>query len=212
VPKKKLSLPKPQKETVSLGTREVTVNAYAKLPWLILGYDVPSLVTAKNAWEPYALDVLASLLDGSESARNQKELIRNLGIATDTGVGYDLSARLSTLFILMGTPAPDHTIIELKDALLSQLKKFQTTPVTQEELARVKSQVIAYKKYSLDSILYQATEIGRFESVGLNWRVAEDYVKNVQAVTPEQIQEVAQRYFINERLTTATLKPKTTES
>jgi zinc protease len=36
----------------------------------------------------------------------------------------------------------------------------------------------------------------------------DDYVERIQAVTPEQIREVARKYLVDERLTVATLEPQ----
>ena len=79
--------------------------------------------------------------------------------------------------------------------------------MTPSELARVKAQVVAQKIYKKDSIADQAYEIGSLESVGLSWRLGDDYVKNIQAVTPAQIQKVAKKYLDDDRLTIAVLDP-----
>ncbi|MGB5396725.1 MAG: insulinase family protein, partial [Gammaproteobacteria bacterium] len=45
------------------------------------------------------------------------------------------------------------------------------------------------------------------ETTGLGWQTKQAYVEKVQAVTPAQIQQVAQKYFVDERLTVAVLEP-----
>ena len=45
------------------------------------------------------------------------------------------------------------------------------------------------------------------ETIGLDWRLADAYVDNLRAVTPEQIREVAKRYLIDDNLSTAILEP-----
>jgi len=76
---------KPRAEHPQSGPRRVSVRAVAKLPYLMLGYKVPSLATAEHDWEPYALSVLAGVLDGGRSARLSKRLVREKepqGVAT----------------------------------------------------------------------------------------------------------------------------------
>ena len=51
-------------------------------------------------------------------------------------------------------------------------------------------------------------QIGILETVGLDWRLSDDYVKNIQAVTADQVQAVAKKYFINKTLTVAELLPQ----
>ncbi|HKY70069.1 MAG TPA: pitrilysin family protein, partial [Gammaproteobacteria bacterium] len=66
-------------ELAPLGERRIKVSVPAKLPYLLMGYDVPSAMTleAKASWEAFALTVAAAALDGGESARFAKELVRN---------------------------------------------------------------------------------------------------------------------------------------
>ena len=49
--------------------------------------------------------------------------------------------------------------------------------------------------------------MGTLETVGLGWKTLDDYVPQVQAVTPEQVRAVARKYLIDDRLTVATLEP-----
>jgi zinc protease len=45
------------------------------------------------------------------------------------------------------------------------------------------------------------------ETVGLDWRMLDDYVDKLRAVTAEQVQAVARKYLIDDRLTVAVLEP-----
>ena len=80
-------------------------------------------------------------------------------------------------------------------------------PVKADELERIKSQVVAGEVYERDSIFYQGMKIGQLETVGLDWRLADDYVERINAVTPEQLQAVARKYLIEKNLTVAVLDP-----
>ncbi len=199
---------KPQPEITPLGMRTVTLSLPAKLPCIIMGYNVPSLKTAKNPQDAYALEVAAAILDGGDSARIPSQLIRGQQIAVAAVADYTLYSRLDTLFILEGTPAPTHTIKQLQTALLQQIKQLQVKPVSPDELKRIKTQVIAAKIYAKDSMTTQAQELGSLEAVGLPWQDADNYVKNIEAVTPKQIQMVARKYFVKDRLTIGILYPK----
>lgn len=200
---------KPQIEVEQKGIREIKVKAPAELPYLMMGWKIPVVATAteENAWEPYALEVLAGILDGGNSARFAKELVREQQVATSVGAGNSLFSRLKDLFLVAGTPANGKSIEELKQAVFEQLEQIKNQPVTQEELDRVKAQVVAGAVYERDSVFYQAMQIGMLETVGLDWKLSDQYVDNVKAVTAEQIQAVANKYFIDDTLTTAELVP-----
>ncbi len=199
--------PKPRTERRQRGLRRVTVRVPAKLPYLVMGYKVPVLKTAETEWEPYALEVLAGILDGGTSARLSRELVRRQQLAANAGAGYDLYAMRESLFLLDGTPAEGHTTAELEQALRAAIEQLKKEPVTAEELARVKAQVVAGKTYEQDSPFYQAMQMGTLETVGLGWRRMEEYSDKVTAVTAEQVQAVARKYLIDDRLTIAELEP-----
>lgn len=199
---------KEQQEPPALGSRSVTVKRPAKLPTLLLGYNVPSLASTKEPWEAYALEILAAALDGDASARLAKHLVREQQLAVQASAQYDSHQRFSTLFVLSAIPSQSHSLKEVKTALLKQIKDLQTTPLNETELTKIKTQLTANYSYSQDSLATQATLLGELESIGLSWRLADEYVAKIQAVTAAQVQQVAKRYLTNNRLTTVKLIPK----
>lgn len=203
---------KSRQETEQLGERRMTVKLPAKLPFLVMGYKVPSLQTAEDEDEAYALEVLAGILDGGNSARLASQLVRGQQIATSAGAGYNLYARLSTLFNLEAIPAKGQTLEGLEAALRAQIDLLKREPVSSDELARIKAQVLANAIYERDSVFYQAMQIGMAETVGLGWQKVDEYVDRVKAVTAEQVMTVAQKYLIDDRLSVAWLEPVEIES
>ncbi|MBI5463150.1 MAG: insulinase family protein [Gammaproteobacteria bacterium] len=199
---------KPRHEIEQRGTRRMVVKAPAEVPYLIMGYKVPALSTAKADWEPYALEVLAGILDGGDSARFTRELVRGQQIATTAGAGYDLNDRQESLLLLDGSPANGHDIAALETALRAQIAQLRDKPVNAAELERVKAQVLADHVYQEDSVFYQAMQIGTLEAVGLGWQTMDRYLPRVQAVTAQQVQDVARKYLIDDRLTVAVLDPQ----
>jgi len=198
---------KPRGEVEQLGLRRLTVKVPAKLPTLLMGYKTPSLKTAPDETEAYALEVAAGILDGGNSARFSSRLVRGQQIAAAAGAGYDLYSRLSNLFTLEGTPVQGKSLPELETALLEEVRRLRDEPIPAEELQRVKAQVLATHVYQLDSMFYQAMQLGTAETVGLNWKKIQEYVDRVNAITPEQVQAAARKYLTDDRLTIAHLEP-----
>lgn len=206
-----IAAPKPRQETPQRGLREVQVKAPAEVPYVMMGFKTPALldlVGTDEAWEPYALEVLSSVLDGGSSSRMSKEMVRGKEIAAGAAAWYSGYGRLPDLFTLIGIPAKDVDIQVVKDALLEQVERFKTELVTKDELARVKAQVIAGEVFELDDVQQQATLLGSLESVGLGHQMMDDYVEKILAITPEQIQQVAKKYFVEDQLTIAELDPQ----
>jgi len=199
---------KPQAEIEQQGVRKLTVKAPAKLPYLMMGYKVPVLKTANPKWEAYALEVLAGILDGGNSARLQSRLVRGKQIAVSAGAQYDLTSRLPDMFMLEATPAEGKSVFDLEYALKEEVYQLQNELISQEELKRIKAQVLANDIYQKDSNFYQAMELGLLETVGIGWQKAGEYVDNINRVTAEQVREVARKYLIEDTLTVAYLEPQ----
>jgi len=205
----KITPPSSRPEVEQFGLKRITVKLPAKLPYLVMGYKVPTLKTIaeKEQWEVYALEVLAYILDGGNSARLSKNLVRGQQIATSTSTGYDPFSRLTDLFTFTAIPTNAHTVSELETALRKQIQQLQTTPVDKTELKRVKTQLRASQIYELDSVFYQGMKIGLLETVGLDWRIFDIYLEKLKAVTAEQVKAVANKYLIDKNLTIAVLEP-----
>ncbi len=198
-------------EVEQKGVRNIVLKLPAKLSNLRMGFKTPGMISAKNGkvdkWEPYALEVLANILDGGDSARFAKNLIRGKSIAAGAGAGYYGYGRLPNMMVITGTPAKDIEMSVLKKALLDEIEILKTELVSDSELKRVKAQVIAGEVFERDSIQHMATLLGSLETVGLGHQYMDEYVPGVLAVTAEQIKDVAKKYLIKEHLTVAELIP-----
>ncbi|MBI3772338.1 MAG: insulinase family protein [Gammaproteobacteria bacterium] len=203
LPKSKLRTEVEQK-----GERRITVKAPAELPYLIMGYQTPVIPVTDDNMEPYALAVLSSILDGGNSARFAKRLVREQQVAASVGTGYDSFSRLDSLFLIEGNPAQGKTIAELEKAIRAEIKRLQSDLVNTDELARVKAQVVASKVYEKDSVFYQAMQIGSLITQGYDWKLGDQYADKIQQVTAEQIRDVARKYLTDDRLTVAVLDPQ----
>lgn len=209
---KPLPVRKPQNEPQQDGMRRVTVKAPAQLPYLLMAWKAPKLVDLDKDRDPYALEVLAALLDGNDAARFPKRLVRGEKIAQSAGAGYDATLRGETRFMLVGQPAAGKTVVELEAALRAELKRIQDEGVTEEELKRVKTQTIAAQVYKRDSLMAQAMEIGQAEASGLHWRDIDKLLDKIRGVTAEEVQAVAKKYFGDDTLTVAVLDPQPLDS
>ncbi|KAA6185604.1 insulinase family protein [Thiohalocapsa marina] len=203
-----ITAPKPRVEPPQRGEKRLRVQAPAKEPYLLIGYKTPALGHAEAPWEPYALEMLSSVLDGGTSARLSRELVRGERIAASAGASYSAFSRLPGMLLLDGTPAKGRDVQALEQALLAQVERLRREPVAADELARIRSQLIADKVYEKDSVFYQAMQLGQLETVGLGWELVDDYVEQLSAVTPAQIQAVARKYLVPEARTVAVLEPQ----
>ena len=196
------------------GQRRIEMELKTRLPQLYLGFRLPNVITAEQPWEPYALEMLVGVLDGGFSARIEKEMVRGTEIASSAGASYSLYSRGDSLLMLTGIPNQQKgfTLDELEDALLEQLDRFKTEPVTEPELKRVRAQLIAQRVFSQDSITAQANRIASIESLGRSWRTIDEEIEHLKAVSAKQIQQVAQKYLTTDALNVARLLPQATST
>lgn len=207
IPPGKVPESKPRTEPAQSGERRITMHKPAKLPYMLMGYKVPVLKTAKEEWEVYALEMLAGVLSGSDSARFPKRLVRGQQVAAGVDAGYSPYSMHDELFLIDATPVGKHTLAEIETAINEQVELIKNEKVSEAELERIKAQVVAGKVFEKDSVFYQAMQMGKLETVGLGWQRMDEYSKKIMQVTPEQIQQVAKKYLVKDQLTVAILEP-----
>ena len=195
-------------EPQQLGIKRLVVKAPAELPQLVMSYHTPTVKDIGQDWKPYALSILAGVLDGNESARLNKHLVREQQIASSAGAGYDSTARGPSLFFLEATPSAGRTVQEAEAALRHEIAQLVKDGVSGDELKRVKAQVTAGEVYKLDSLFYQAMQIGQMESIGLGHQAIPVMLDKLQLVTAEQVQQVAKEFLQDDNLTVAVLDPQ----
>jgi len=210
---KPLPARKPQVEPVQLGERRAIVKAPAKLPYFVMGFHAPALKNgqsyAEQDWEPFALEVLSSILSGNDASRLSQKLVREQAIALEIDTGYDSTNRGQTsTFEVAASPSEGVSQEALQKAIWAQIDEIKTNGVTAAELHRVKAAVIAADVYKRDSMFYQAMQIGQLETLGYPLSLLQNNASRVQAVTSEQIQQVAKKYLIPEQMTLVSLDPQ----
>jgi zinc protease len=208
IPSRSLPARKPQEEPPQLGAKRVTVKAPAELPYVVMVFRVPPLRDAERDTEPYALEMLAAVLDGSQAARLNRTLVRKERIASSADAGYDGIARGPGFFYLSATPTPGKTAAEVEAGLRREMTRIIEHGVTQEELERAKAQAVAQHVYERDSMLAQARQIASLEAADISHRTLDLQLRKLREVTAEQVRDVARKYFRDDALTIATLDPQ----
>ncbi len=195
-------------EPKQAGIKRMVVKAPAELPHLVMSYHAPTLQNPGQDWKPYALQILAGVLDGNESARLNKHLVREQQVASGAGAGYDATSRGPSLFTLEATPSEGKTVSDVETALRREVAQLVKDGISEEELQRVKAQVVASEVFKRDSLFYQAMQIGQMESLGLGHRAIPVMLEKLQAVTAEQVRQVAEEILQDDSLTVAVLDPQ----
>jgi zinc protease len=148
--------------------------------------------------DQYALDVLSMILGGLNSSRIDETIVQDERIASSAGASHPTS-RYAGYFTAYGTVRGEHTTAELEAAIDREIRRVQTDGVTAEELERAKTAVEVSRVRSLKSNMGQARRIANavFSSGGVAY--IDEYGQRIDAVTAEQIKDVAVRYLQPQR-------------
>lgn len=193
------------------GLRRLVVKAPAEQPYVLMAYRAPSLKDPAEDREPYAMEMLAYVLDGNEAARLNSTLVRQEKIAAGVSASYDGVNRGPAMFYLSGVPVSGRTAAELEAALRREVARVAADGVNEDELERAKAQIIAAQVYRRDSMMAQAREIGSLETIGFPHTAIDVIVERLRSVTAAEVQAVARKHFGDDSLTVAHLDPQPLE-
>jgi zinc protease len=193
-------------EPPAAGPRTVTVrDEKVREPQLQRAYIVPSVVTAEPG-EAEALSVLSEILGGGATSRFYDNLVRADGAATYAGSSYQTSGLDDTRFIIYGLPKPGTSLRDLEERMDAVIADLQENGVTAEELDRAKRSAIAQAIYSLDNQTQLANIVGQALTIGRSLEDVQTWPERIQAVTAENVQEVARKYLVPEASATGYLE------
>ena len=186
------------------GERRIVVNQAGALPIVTLAYKVP----AASHPDFYALDVLGTVLGEGRTGRLYQALVETeLASSVDAGAP---SLRDPFLFYVTATARPGVSAPKLEAAMLDEIERIKTAPITAEELARATRRIESSFAYQTESVTAQARELGYWAMVA-DWRYLATYMDRIRALTPEAVQTVANRYFLTDKLTVGHFVPSLAE-
>lgn len=199
---------KPQDEPAQIGEKRIVVKAPAKVPYLLMAWHAPVLRDWQKDTAPYALQILAGVLSGNDSARLQQALVKTQQIAVSASAGYDAVSRGPGMFMIDATPAPGKSVDVLEKAIRDQIGRLQRDGISEAELARVKAQVIAADVYQRDSLFYQAMQLGEYVTAGLPPEALAHRVDKLRAVSAKEVQAAAKQWLQDDQLSVGVLDPQ----
>jgi predicted Zn-dependent peptidase len=179
-------------------TKEVTLTLPSQ-PWYLEGYHRPALDSADNA----TFEVISTIMSSGRTSRLYKTLVEDKQVALvaegDNGFPGD---KYPNLMLFYAQTAPNVTVEQAGQALRQEIERLKTEPVSEEELERAKNQLQAGLLRSLDSNQGMARLLTEYEVKTGDWRNLFNQLTAIAAVTPADIQRVAQQTFTPENRTT----------
>jgi zinc protease len=190
-------------EPEQFGERRLVVHKPAELPILMIGYHIPQT----NNPDFYALNILRSVLFQGESSRMYQRLVDKDQLALDVSSDVE-SAFDPTLAIITAQPRQGVDPQACEKAIYEELDRVNAAPISDQELEKAKNNRLVEFYKEMRTINGRANTIGTYEVFMGDYNKLFDAAKSYSAVTKEDVQRVAKKYFGANNRTVATLLPE----
>jgi zinc protease len=161
-----------------------------------------------NMYSPdlYAADVLAAVLGGSESSILVRKLRDEMGLASGVDV-EDATPPYVEGQLTIDVVLPPEKIPAAQKAVLETLEQLLRDGIPADAIERAKARAAASLVYGDQTAEQQAIRSAQdFMNTG-NIDYTKLYVERIQAVTPDQVLDVAKKYLRMDRMLTTVLLP-----
>lgn len=163
----------------------------SQISWL-----APSYATAEPG-EAEALDVLAEILGGNNTSRIYTALVRNEGLAASAGTWYQSSAVDDTRVVFYATPSDGVELPTLEQRAREIVSDVAQNGVSDDELARAKTNLLSSVIFAQDSQSSLARIFGASVTTGSTVEDVKEWPSRISAVTAQDVQKVAQTYLLD---------------
>jgi predicted Zn-dependent peptidase len=169
-----------EKSTVEVTPRDLPTNY------------IQGLFTAPTLTSPdiYAMRVASSLL--RDRVFEEVRVKRNLSYAPDAFLRTQ-AANVGGLYV---TAVDANQSIRV---MLNEIARLQNEPVSADDIHAVVAQYLTTYYLGQETNAAQAGELAQYELIGGGWRNSVDFLERLTAVTPADVQRVAQKYMRNIR-------------
>jgi zinc protease len=182
--------------------KRVTVQEAWPLPAVVVAYHVPE----DGHPDAYRLHIAAKVLSDGQSSRIYQKLVYERQIAV-TAFGQANLIEDPNLFYAVAIVQPGHTTEEAADALIEELDRLKTEPITDHELQRSKNQFARDYILSRESNQQKAMHLAHAIVIHNDVKTADGEFDIFQNITKADVQRVAQTYFRPENRLVLTVMP-----
>jgi len=207
IPKSERPVPRDiPKEPAQTKEKRVTIQEDWPLPAVVVAHHI----TFDGNPDSYPLHVASKVLSDGNSSRIYRKLVYEKGLAL-AAFGGGKIIEDPNLFYAVAIVQPGHTTDEAASALIAELDRLRAEPIAPTELQQAKNQ------FARDYILGRETNKDKAEVLGHavvihnDIKTADAEFDIFQALTAEDVQRVARKYFTPENRTVLTILPKGTK-
>lgn len=149
----------------------------------------------------HVLSVLSAVLGGGMSSRLFQELREKRGLCYYVGASRELYLDTGTFYVRAGVPVNEEKITETKKVIAEEEQKLVTRQVPNDEIIRAKELLKGHFLLSLEDSFDVAYLFGRKHIIEGEMANPDVVVKKIDAVTAEEVQQLAKEIFSTPRFT-----------
>jgi zinc protease len=192
-------------EPPPVAVRSLTLSdPRVEMPSLQREYLVPSFATGKRG-ESAALEVLAHIMGSGSNSRLYLNLVVDKQVAVAASAWYDASMLDMSRFAVSASPRPGVTLHQLEAEIDAVIAQLTDKGVTEEELERTKTRLIADAVYAQDNQASMARWYGTALTTGASVNDVRNWPDRVRAVTADQVRDAARQWLDKRRSVTGYL-------
>ncbi len=182
------------------GPKRVMLKRDSEVEMIAITFHIPDF----KHEDQVTLSAISEILFSGKSSRLYKELMDKKHLVNSV-YAYNMENIDPGLFIFLATCNPGIKAEDVERELIKQIELIKNKPVTQKELEKVKINSKADFIYSLESSTSVANLFGSYLVRG-DLTPLLTYEENIENISQERVQEVAQKYFDFDKSTTLILK------
>ncbi|MDD2673749.1 MAG: pitrilysin family protein [Flavobacterium sp.] len=199
------TIPKMVKQSVILTeTKKLYYeDNFAKLPQLTLTW--PSVYEYHP--DSYALEVLASYLSKGKKAPLYKTLVEDKKVTDATDV-FQYNSEIAGQYMLSVTAFEKTNLNNVMNGVNEAFKNFEAEGISQSDLNRIKAGQETAFYTNLSSVLGKGFQLAQYEIFAGTPDYINQDVKNILAVTTEDVMRVYQKYIKGKHFVATSFVPK----
>jgi len=184
----------PEKPVVALDKdRYISLEDRVSLPLLYMSYPTVSLHHPDEA----PLDVLMFILGQGETSLLYKNMVKN-GLAVQATSNHGCQELLCTFTIVaLPNPAMGKTLADLEKITRDSLVEFEGRGVNEDDLTRVKMNIVSGKIYGLESVAGKVSQLAFYETFEGNPDFTAEDIARYENVTEEDVMRVYKKYIVS---------------
>jgi zinc protease len=184
--------------------REVVMDPLARLPMVLISYQIP----AGNTPDNYAARVLGDILGTGQSSRFYQHLVKDKQLATEVDVQVDARRELSPFYIT-GFPRPGISPEELEKAIYEEINAISRDGVGNQEVEKARLQFRRRTVQARESAMTTAIRLGNYSVYFNDPDLVNSIVTKYNAVTAEDVKNVAGKFLVPTVRAVVTTLPQT---